>query len=114
MGKLDFMDGPLLCVGGPLDGDTVRGRGSYRIEAVIPDGTASAWGLLPRTYVADILRTSYEIREFRVDAPGIVIVGAVYAWIHNKNTPAQLLMQVVAHNAMASQSARTEVANGKA
>lgn len=86
---------PMLCVGGPLDGQRIIFRHRH-VDAIIPQSVAEAWGLGQRPYMRDILITSYETAEVEVQLPGLRLSGVVYSWKHNKDVPAQVLMKVLA------------------
>lgn len=85
-----------LCIGGPLDGMSVTHGGRDRIDAVIPHDIGLAWSLGQRAYVADVLKTSYEIRDVWLDMPGLSVKGTVYLWMHAKDYPAQIMGKIVA------------------
>lgn len=95
----------LLCVGGPLDGQRVPFDGLHILQATIPQPVAREWGINGiRPYVADIIKTHYEIKRVGMTLPGLHLSGAVYAWAGNRDTNAQLLMKLLAGFVATSES----------
>lgn len=86
-----------ICIGGPLDGIVTNYKGLV-LESYLPRAHEQLRDWFPDEVPSAtvVMKTSYTIKVILVDYGSLQLRGEAWVWIHNRNTPLQLLMATLA------------------